>query len=297
MGKTHFTRSGGQEFVDSFYRPFQPTGNVLYVHSSGTATGPGFSPETAYSTIDAAISACEADNDDVVLVLPDHTESVTGAAGIAQDVAGVRVVGLGVGRNRPRVTFTTAAAASWDVSAARCSIENLVLVNGIDSQTAMVNVSAADCVIKDCEIQTGDASTQAAIGVLTTAAANRLLVEKCFFHGTVDAGTANQIKIVGGDSAVIRDNILCGACATTGNVATNTTDATNLFIVGNQILNQTADGNNKAIVLTASTTGLISSNRMAIIDSTGPAPVTAAGAYVSGNYWTGAAGVTASTLM
>lgn len=298
MGKTHFPRTGGQQWVDSFYHfGHLASGNVRFVHSGGSATGPGFSPETAYSTIDAAISASAADNDDVVVVLPDHTESVTGAAGIAQDVAGVRVIGLGVGRNRPRVTFTTAAAASWDVSAARCSIENVVLVNGIDSQTAMVNVSAADCVIKDCEFQTGDASTQAALGVLTTAAASRLVVEGNHFHGTSDAGTTAQVRVVGGDAAVIKNNILCGACATTGNISNITTAATNLQIVGNLILNQTADGNNKAIVLDGSTTGLIADNRMAVIDSTSPAPVTAAGAYVSGNYFTGAAGVTASTLM
>lgn len=297
MAKVHFPRAGGQEWVDSFYRPFLPTGDVRYVHSGGTSTGPGFSPETAYSTIDAAISACTADNGDVVLVMEDHTESVTGAAGIAADVAGVRVVGLGVGRNRPRVTFTTATAASCDVSAARVSLENLVFVNGIDAQTAMVNVSAADCVIKDCEFQTGDATTQAALGVLTTAGASRLLVEGCNFHGTSDAGTAAQIRIVGGDAIVVRNNILCGACATTGNISNITTASTNLQVISNFMLNQTADGNNKNIVLDGSTTGLIANNRMAVIDSTGPAPVTAAGAYVSGNYWTGAAGVTASTLM
>lgn len=297
MAKTHFPRSGGQQWVDSFYRPFLPTGNVFWVHSGGTGTGPGYSPETAFSTIDAAVGACAADNGDVILVMEDHAESVTGAAGIAADVAGVRIIGLGVGRARPQITFTTAAGASCDVSAARVSLENLVFVNGIDSQTAMVNVSAADCVIRGCEFQTGDATTQAALGVLTTAAANRLVVEGCHFHGTADAGTAAQVRFVGGDSIVIRNNDLIGACATTGNVSNITTAATNVVIDGNRMLNQTADGNNKTVVLDGSTTGIISNNRMAVIDSTSPAPVTAAGAYVSGNYFTGAAGVTASTLM
>lgn len=298
MGKTHFPRVGGQQWVTSFYDFNRlASGDIRFVHSGGTATGPGFSPETAYSTIDAAISACTADNGDIVVVLEDHTESITGAAGIALDVAGVKVLGLGEGRRRPRITFTTATAASLDVSAARCALENLVLINGIDAQTAMVNVSAADCVIKGNEFQTGDASTQAALGVLTTASASRLVVEGNHFHGTSDAGTTAQVRVVGGDAIVIKDNILCGACATTGNISNITTAATNLQIVGNMILNQTADGNNKTIVLDSSTTGLIASNRMAVIDSTSPAPVTAAGAYVSGNYWTGAAGVTASTLM
>src|SRR5687767_10422825 len=117
MGKTHFPRVAGNQWADSNYYFGHPTGNVRYVHSSGSSTGPGYTPETAYSTIDAAIGACTADNGDVIVVLEDHTESITGAAGIAADVAGVRIVGLGVGRNRPRITFTTATAASCDVSA------------------------------------------------------------------------------------------------------------------------------------------------------------------------------------
>jgi hypothetical protein len=298
MGKVHFPQTGGQQWVDSKYYFGEPSGAVRYVHAgSGSSAGPGFSPETAYATIDQAISASTADNGDVVLVLEDHTESVVGAAGIAADVAGVRIIGLGVGRNRPRITFTTDVAASLDISAARVSLENVVLINAIDSQTAMVNVSGADVTIKGCEIQTGDGTTQAVLGILTTAGATRLRIEENHIHGLVTAGTTSQISIVGGDSLVIKDNLIFGACATTGNISAATTASLNGTIIGNVIQNQTADGNNKTIVLGAGDTYMIVNNRMAVIDSTGPAPVTAAGAYVSGNYWTGGVGVTASTLM
>ena len=150
MAKTHFSRSGGQVWVDSFYRFMAengcPSGNIFFVHAgSGSSSGPGYSPETAFATIDQAIGACTADNGDVVAVLEDHTESVVGAAGISHDVAGVRIIGLGVGRNRPRVTFTTATGASCDLTAARCSLENLVFINAIDAQTAMINVSISSC--------------------------------------------------------------------------------------------------------------------------------------------------------
>lgn len=276
---------------------FPTTGNIFFVDSGVATAGNGLSPEAAVATIDAAINLATASNGDIIVVMEGHAESITGAAGIAADVAGITIVGLGRGRNRPVITFTTANGASFDISAANVHVENLVLVNGKDGQTAMVNVSAANVTIKNCEIQTGDASTQAVLGILTTAAADRLRVEGCHIHGTSDAGTTSQISIVGGDSIVIKDNVIFGACATTGNIAAATTASTNGTIVGNVINNQTADGNNKAIVLGAGDTYMIANNRIAIIDSTGPAPVTAAGAYVSGNYWTGAAGVTASTLM
>jgi len=81
----------------------------------------------------------------------------------------------------------------------------------------------------------------------------------------------------------------------TGNLRTATTDATNLVIVDNLLFNQTADGNNKAIVLTTSTTAILARNYLAVIDSTSPAPWTAAAGYFGGNYHVAAVD-TAGTL-
>jgi hypothetical protein len=299
-GKTQFPNGGTNDraTLNRFYNfPFT-SGNVRFVHASGAGTsGPGWAVENAYTTIDSAIGACTADNGDVIVVCEGHTESVTAAAGIALDVAGVKILGLGEGRRRPRVTFTTATGASFDISAARCVVENLVLINGIDAQTAMVNVTAADCVIQDCEFQLGDACTQAALGVLTTAAGTRLTVRRCKMHGSVDAGVTAAIRLVGGNAHVIEDNEIVGAFATTGCISNITTAATMIAIRRNHLLNRTADGNNKLIVLDASTTGLVVENRGGIIDSTCPAPVTGAGTHVGGNWFSSAAGTTASVLM
>jgi hypothetical protein len=263
-------------------------GNVYFVNAasanSGTSTGKGRTPSAPFSTIQAALNACTADQGDVVIVLPTHQEIVTGAAGISLAKDGVKVLGVGDGRNRPRIVFTTAAAASLDITAARCTLENLVLVSTIDAQTAMVNISTADCVIKGCEIQLGDASTQAALGILTTAGANRLRVEGNHIHGGTTAGTTAALRLVGGDGIVIQDNIITGAFGTTGVISNITTAATMLVIRNNVLMNDTADGNNILILVEATTTGIIADNRGAIIDSTGPAPITAAIMYRSGNW-------------
>lgn len=275
---------------------FPTTGNIFFVDSGAAANGNGLSPEAAVTTIDAAINLATASNGDIIVVMEGHAETIAAAAGIAADVAGITIVGLGRGRNRPVVTFATDTAASFDISAAGVHVENLVLVNAIDAQTAMVNISAADVTIKGCEIQTGNASTQAVLGILTTDVA-RISIVGNHIHGLVTAGTTSQISIVGGDSHVIKDNFLFGACATTGNISAATTASLNGLIMNNVIQNQTADGNNKCIVLGAGDTYMIVNNRMAVIDSTSPAPVTAAAGFVSGNYFTGAVSVTASTLM
>ena len=105
------------------------------------------------------------------------------------------------------------------------------------------------------------------------------------------------IRIVGGNAIVIEDNLIVGAFAATANISNITTAATMLVIRRNYLLNRTSDGNNQLILAEATTTGLIADNRGGIIDSTGPLPVTAAAMHVSGNYFSSAAGVTASVLM
>ena len=280
--------------VDSRYAP----GTVFFVHS-GTGTdsaGRGQTPDQPLATLDYAIGLCTASKGDLILVLPGHAESITGAAGVALDVAGVRVVGLGQGRNRPVFTFTTATGASFDISAANCLVENLVLINGIDAQTAMVNVTAADVVIRDCEFVLADSSTQAVIGILGSAAADRIQLLNLWMHGTSDAGTDHAISLGACDDTLIRGCVISGAFDA-GGLIENSAAAINFHVVDNILLNRTADGNNKTVVLHSSTVGLIANNRMAIIDSSSPAPLTAAAGFVSGNYSVGAVGVSASTLI
>jgi len=293
--KTDF--SGNDKAVfNKFYEFGKPNGNILYVHSgNGSASGPGFSPEAPYSTIDAAVGACTADNNDVIVVLPGHTETVVGAAGLALDVAGITIIGIGSGRQRPKVNFTTSTAASCDISAARVSVSNLVFTCSIDAQTAMINISAADCTIQGCEIEHATAAAQATLAVLTTASADRLSFIGNFVHGSTDAGTAAALRVVGGDAIRIEDNIIVGAYTTTlGGIDNPTTAATNLVIARNLIGNQTASST-KVIVLKSDSVGFVINNRLQILSGT--APITAAAGYVGGNYYVAAAGVTAGTLV
>ena len=265
---------------------FPTTGNIWFVDSGVSASGNGLSPDTAVTTIDAAINLATASNGDIIIVMEGHAETIAAAAGIALDVIGLTIVGLGRGRSRPVITFGTAAGASLDISAASNWIENVVLLNGVASQTAVVNVTAADVMIKGCEFQLGDATTQALLGILTTDAADRLIVEDNWFH-TSDAVTA-AIRIVGTDDIIVRRNLVTGKYATTGAIEQVTTAGNRHLYEGNTVLNTTADGNNKSIVLKSDTTGFVSNNRLAVIDSTCPSPTTGAGAMWGGNYQIGA---------
>ena len=207
--KTHFPRSGGQQWVDSFYRFLEPVGNVIYVSSTAStssATGPGYSPETAFTSVALALASGSvvASNGDTVVVMPGHVETIIGAAGVALSKIGVAIIGMGVGRQRPIFNYTTAAAASLDVTAAKCSITNCVFTMiGVDAVTAGINVSGADFVFADNEVEFADGTNQATLALLTAATASRMQILRNYFHGSANAGTAACIRHVAGDGVRI----------------------------------------------------------------------------------------------
>ncbi len=272
---------------------FPTTGNIWFVDSGASSGGNGLSPEAAVTTIDAAINLATASNGDIIIVMEGHAESIVGAGGIALDKAGLTIVGLGRGRNRPVVTFATDAAASFNISAASCHVENLVLLNAIASQTAMVNISAADVTIKGCEVQVSDGSTAALLGILTTDGADRLLIEDNYFHG-LNAVTA-AIRIVGTDHTIVRRNYVTGSFATTGAIEQVTTKGNLHLYDGNTIVNLTADGNNASLVCKSDTTGAVINNRLFFIDSSCPTAPAGGAMFTGGNYYA-AADDTAGTL-
>src|ERR1700752_2271897 len=147
MPASKFTRTGGQRYVDWLYSKLPlHTGNIFWVSSTSatsSASGPGYSPETAFLTLDQAVNAATANNGDLIVALPNHVETITAAAGLDLDVEGVRLLGLGNGRARPKINFTTAATADIDVDAANITLENFYLdLTSVDSLDAPIDVNA-----------------------------------------------------------------------------------------------------------------------------------------------------------
>ena len=126
-------------------------GSVFFVSSvTGSATG-GYTPDAPAATIDQSIGLCTANKGDVIFVAPDHAETITAASGIDLDIAGITVIGLGQGSNRPTVTFGTSTAASIDFSAANCTLKNIRCVSNIDDLASFVIGGAGGATIEDCD--------------------------------------------------------------------------------------------------------------------------------------------------
>lgn len=267
-------------------------GNVRFVDSVAGASTGGYSPDSAAATLIQGQAACTASNQDVVFVAPGHTESVIAAAGMTFNKAGITYVGLGHGRLRPTITFSTDTAAQLIVSAANVTFRNFVFdLTGVSAIVAAISVTGADVAFEDCEFVISTGTNAPVLGILTAATATRFRVERCRFLGaatSTDTCTA-CIKHEVGVDYLIKD------CYFTGKMTQAILNATavmrgvidsNRFVIATGTL---------AISVHASSTPFICNNFINV--PSGTTPITAAAGFVAGNRYSAAAGVTAGTAL
>jgi len=208
-------------------------GQVYWVYN-GTALLPGQiggsdgnkgTFDQPFSTLDYAVSRCVANRGDIIFVKPGHSETIATATALAIDVAGVAVVGLGRGSNRPTFNLT-ATTSTIAMSANNCVFWNCLVTGGIDAIVAVFTVSGADCAL---QLNYRDVTGQCTDCVVTTAAANRLYIDVNEYDGATAAGTNAGIAIVGGDAIEIVGRYMDGNFAV-GGIDVRTTATTDLFI-------------------------------------------------------------------
>ncbi|MDY6835499.1 MAG: hypothetical protein SVY53_11940 [Chloroflexota bacterium] len=187
-----FSRWNGGNLV---IYPGDCPGNMYFVDATnGASTNTGESWEQALDTIDGAVNKCTANNGDIIVVAPYHAENLAADSAVDIDVAGVTVLGVRHGRLMPTLT-ATAAAGDLKLAANNVTIANLRFLGGIDATTGCIEVSGADCAIIDCEYR--DSTGQATDTIITTAAAERLLIDGYRHIGAAAAGANSAIAIVG----------------------------------------------------------------------------------------------------
>ena len=234
-------------------------GNIFWVDSgSGSNTNDG-THVRPYATLDFAVGKCTANNGDLILVKAGHTETVTAAGGLDLDVAGITIIGLGNGSDRPTVNFTTAVGADMDVDADNITISNFLFTGGIDALTGPIDINAADFTMLDCE--TKDVTGQATDFIVADANANRLMIDGWTHRGAAAAGGASALQIVGGDGATVRNFFIDGNFDTAA-IENVTTAATNLTINGGANGSYIRNRNSADVCFTAvaTTTGNVGPN-------------------------------------
>ena len=113
------------------FRANVDAGTNYFVDSNRGASGNnGLSPDGPVTTLQAAVDLCTANKGDTIWVMPNHAETITGVGGLALDCAGIKIIGLGYGNQRPRFLMDGGTTVTAAVSAADIYIENIVMASG-----------------------------------------------------------------------------------------------------------------------------------------------------------------------
>lgn len=147
-------------------------GEVFFVNNStvlpkGGVGGSDGNPGTyakPFRTIEGAINngAVKASRGDIIMAMPGHAETITTAAILVMDKAGIGLVGLGCGSLRPTLTFGTNATANIPITAANMSIKNFLFVANVADVASVFTATGTntptDFAVEDCEFRDGSAS-------------------------------------------------------------------------------------------------------------------------------------------
>ena len=237
--------------------------SVLNNNAIGGSDGNPGTFHKPFATLDYAIGRCKANRGDIIFVGRGHAETLTAAAAIALNVAGIAVVGLGAGSLRPTFTFTTVNSASITVAANDISIQNCLFISGVAALATVFDnanaVVAKDFAIDNCEFR--DSSTT-------------LNIVRCFRSGT----TANQA-----DGFTFTNNKVASIMATptAATTAVLSQAAQARFNLSGNSIHRTAALNNTATLLAMGAnahTQLTVANNCSVTPNTG----TTAGELISG---------------
>jgi len=177
---------GLQDELDAIGRT---SGKVWYVNSTTTnasdTTASGESWDSPLATIDAAVGKCTANVGHKIYVGPGHAETVTAAAGLVFDIAGIEVVGFGIGTNRPAINLGTATTADVDVDAANVTLRNLRFVSAINSLANCLDVNANNCTVDGCDF-IGASTLEIVCGIDIATTTDNHTISNCYFYQPTD---------------------------------------------------------------------------------------------------------------
>lgn len=225
---------------------FSPNGRDFYVMTSAQQSKlKGDLRSRAFTTVNAAFNACEANRGDKIWLAEGYTEAIAVANQWSNVKAGVRVIGLGRSVNRPKLTWT-AAAATLLLTAAGVTIENCQIElagdpAGVTAITTALGISMTGigCGLYGNHIQVGVAAAQiVTLGIFVNAA-------KCEIIGNTIIGlvagpctaAGTYIRLTAADQVKILNNYMSAATTTVtdGLIETLTTASLDIEIQGNYI--------------------------------------------------------------
>lgn len=211
----HYNQGFGKQGVSIRGMPVLNSygGNVHWVDSGGSSNGAG-NFQRPWTSIDTAVGQCTANNGDIIMVKPGHAESVTAAAGLDLDVAGITILFLGNDNDRGTITFSGVVGADMDVDAADITMIGARFVMGLDNVTAPIDINAARFTLLNTIIE--DAAAMAPPDwIVADANADDLTIDGLVYREST-TGTQNEslIQIAAATRPTLRNIRATGDFAT-----------------------------------------------------------------------------------
>lgn len=231
------------------------------------------------ATVSKAVSLCNANRADVIMVGAGHAETITAPYAISK--AGCTVVGLGNDTNLPTFTMATSATATLSLTGANSSINNCLFIDTIGC-TSVVTCAAVGAAVNNCTIRD---TSGAMVSAISCVGGGSNLADKSFIaYNTIEntaGGTQGILMHEIDDQVEIIGNQIIGTYSA-GLIVTNVA-VTNLKVIANNGVNYTS--NAPTLVFNASSTGYCCNNN---VTGTATATKTLGGMLTAGgNYLVG----------
>lgn len=212
---------------------------VGYVRSTGRqAYDPPHIANNLTTSVKNLLTQCRAGFEDVIVVLPGHTETV-GTTLLTGAVQGTRIAGVGVSPDKDNApTFTwDAATANMACSVKNMTFENLRFVANADNITKAITTTAAGLKFLNCVVLCGVAANKdMAIVFSVEGGSNALQIDNCCIYGTL--GVSQAINISGAcDNVRITNSCIRTVTAAVGTGTVAITSTSTNYVTGLRIEN------------------------------------------------------------
>jgi hypothetical protein len=214
------------------------------------------------TTLNAAMDLCTANRGDTIYVLAGHSEDPL--VSITCDIAGVSIIGLGQGSNRPTITFG-AAGATLAMTAASVYVSGLRFDLGTVAATVTnaINITGDSCHVDRCE--TVVHATSQFTNHLTATDAQFVKITNNKFHSLHTASSTSGVVLDGCDDLTMTGNQIMGHFSE--HAVDNTTPGScdeilRANISDNLIMNNSTTAGDLVIELDANATGFFARNML-----------------------------------
>lgn len=276
-------------------------GTALQGGQKGGSNGNKGTYDAPFSTLTYAVTQCSANRGDIIFIKPGHAETVSSAGAIAMSIAGVAVVGLGSGSNRPKFTLDTANTATIAVSADNVSFTNCqFFANFLSIATCFNLTTAKNFTVQNCSFY----DTSAVLNFLNcitsanganTADGLTVTDSQWFGLGTTSVNSFALVANATDGATMLRNRVTLARTADAAILLTVTTGVSTDLEIGDNIAisKQATTANGSLAKLNASSTGSVYRNYAGTLTTTADALfTTTVGVYPFENRVSGVVGAT-----